>query len=339
MHRDNRVDIPERLADAELTRYRHPAMRIYPILTASLLVTASPLAAALPEPVRAMIDAAIATGDEKKVATVVEIAKATNNADVAEIDALHAAFREQQATLAKDREVAEREAIRNAGMFDLWTGRGEIGGFRSTGNTDTLGLTGAIALDRKGIDWRHKLNTRVDYQRSGGRTTREKVFVAYEPRYDIRDGMFAYGLAQYERDRFQGFDGRYALSGGLGSSLVDTNTLDLSVKAGPALRYTQTTSGRDDLRLAGLLGVDFDWRITDRLKLTQDTNAVTETGGAAVAIIDSRSTTLNLITGLEAKVSERLSTRFSYAVDYDSNPPPGKLNTDTISRFSFVYGF
>ena len=75
------------------------------------------------------------------------------------------------------------------------------------------------------------------------------------------------------------------------------------------------------------------------MKLTQATNAVTETGGAALVFVDSRSTTINLVTGLEAKVSDRLSTRFSYAVDYDSNPPVGKVNTDSISRFSVVYGF
>jgi putative salt-induced outer membrane protein len=48
---------------------------------------------------------------------------------------------------------------------------------------------------------------------------------------------------------------------------------------------------------------------------------------------------VNLATGLEAKVSDRLSTRLSYAVDYNSNPPAGRGDTDTISRFSLVYGF
>ncbi len=308
-------------------------------LSVVLLGIGSPAAASLPDPVRAMIDAAIATGDVKKVDTIIELAKATNPDEVEVIDALQADFRTQQATLAAKRKEEEERKIRSAGLFDRWKGKGEIGGFRSTGNTDTLGLTGAVALDRKGVDWRHKLNVRVDYQRSGGRTTREKYFAAYEPRYDIHDTMFAYGLAQFESDRFQGYDARYALSGGLGAKLVDSPSLDLSIKAGPALRVTESTDGSNDVRLAGLVGLDFDWRITDRLKLTQTTNAVTETGGAAVAIINSRSTTLNLVTGIEAKVSDRLSTRFSYAIDYNSNPPVGKMTTDTISRFSFVYGF
>jgi putative salt-induced outer membrane protein len=305
-----------------------------------LCLLATPAQAALPDAVRAMIAAAVETGDARKVETVIELATATNPSAADEIDALHSAFRDDQVWIAAHKAREKERAVRSAGLFDLWKGRGEIGGNRSTGNTDTLGLSGALSLERKGLKWDHKITLRADYQRSGGRTSREKLFAAYEPRFDIRDGLFAYGLAQYDRDPFQGYDARYAVSGGVGATVVDTKALDLSLKAGPALRVTRGTGGHSDTRLAGLLGLDLDLRITDRLTLTQDTNAVTETGGAAaVLLVDSRSTTVNLVTGLEAKVSDRLSTRFSYAVDYNSNPPAGRVDTDTISRFSLVYGF
>jgi putative salt-induced outer membrane protein len=305
-----------------------------------LCLLATPAHADLPDPVRAMIAAAMKTGDARKVDTVIELAKATNPSESDVLDALHSAFRDDQAKLALRKAREHERAIRSAGLLDLWKGRGEFGANRSTGNTDTFGLSGALSLERKGIDWDHKISVRADYQRSGGRASREKLYAAYEPRYEIRDGMFAYGLAQYDRDPFQGYLARYAISGGVGAKVIDNKQLDVSLKAGPALRVTRGTDGTGDTRLAGLLGLDLDWRITDRLTLTQDTNAVTETGGAAaVLLVDSRSTTVNLITGLEAKVSDRLSTRFSYAVDYNSNPPSGRADTDTISRFSLVYGF
>ena len=44
--------------------------------------------AEIPQPVRALIDAAIATGDAKQVKTVIALAKQTNPADIAELDAI-----------------------------------------------------------------------------------------------------------------------------------------------------------------------------------------------------------------------------------------------------------
>lgn len=323
------------------------------VLSALLLSAALPAAAqaiiepvaepvatpALPAPVRAMLDAAIATGDEGKVRTVAELAAATNPEARGEIEALHAAFRagrEEQRRLAEERRL---EGIRNAGLTENWKGRGEIGGFRSTGNSDITGLSAALDIRRQGIDWSHQLRGRVDYQRSAGVTSREKYFAAYEPRYQVGDDLFAYGLGQFESDRFQGFDQRYALSAGVGYQAVKRPELNLAVKAGPALRRTDFTSGATDTRLAGLLGLDFDWTVADGVKLTQDANLVAETGGAATVIFDSRNTTLALATGLEARITGKLSTRLSYAVDYQSDPPSGKVGTDTLSRVTFVYGF
>ena len=315
-------------------------MRPAPLLLAMGALPFSAAAQAeLPEPVRAMIDAAIATGDEGKVNTVVDLAKQTNPDDVAQIDAMLSAFRSDLAAKREAEAQAKEEAIRNAGLFDNWTGKGELGAFRATGNSPNIGVTAGLSLTRKGIDWSHKLTGRLDYQETNGIVTREQYFAAYEPNLKINDRLFAYALAQYERNRFQGFTGRYAVSGGVGYKIVDEDDIQLSAKAGPAYRVTEFNNGDTESRIAGLIGLDFDWSITDRLKLTHDTNAVTEGGSSATLIVDSSNTSLNFVTGLNAKFSDDLSARVSYAVDYDSNPPPGAVQTDTLSRVTIIYDF
>jgi putative salt-induced outer membrane protein len=316
------------------------AGRIVSIAIAAAFAGAAPPALAeLPEPVRAMIDAAIATGDEAKVRTIADIAKQTNPADTAEIDAILASFNTALAARKKAEEEARIAALREADLFDNWSGRGELGGFRSTGNTSNTGFTAALSLDRQGIKWRHRLTGRADYQRAGGVTTREQYLARYEPNVNVSDNFYVYALAQYEADRFQGFDARYAISGGMGYQAIKGKTVQLSLKAGPAYRVTQFSDGRQEDRIAGLLALDFDWQITDRLKFTQDTNAVAETGGSAIAIIDSRNTSIDLVTGLDAAIAKKLKARFSYAVEYDSNPPPGAVQTDTLSRVTLIYDF
>ena len=312
------------------------------VVAVALLVSVhapAPAHAALPEPVRAMIDAAIATGDESKVRTVIDLARTTNPEDTAELDAMLAAYETVLAEAKVDKAIAKEAAIRSAGVFENWSGKGEFGAFRATGNATDTGITTGLTLDRQGIDWRHKLTARVDFQSSNGVTTREQYLARYEPNVNFSERFYAYALAQYERDRFQGFTGRYAVSGGIGYQALKNDEIQLSVKVGPAYRVTKFVDGRNDSRIAGLIGLDFDWSITERLKLTQDTNAVAETGGSAIAIIDSQNTTLDLITGLNATINSSLSARFSYAVEYNSNPPPGAVGTDTLSRVTLIYDF
>lgn len=309
------------------------------VLAASALCVPQAAQAELPEPVRAMIDAAIATEDENKVRIVADLARATNPTDIGEIDAILATF-DAQVAARKLAEMAEQEEkIRTAGLFENWSGKGEFGAFRATGNSSNTGLTTGLTAEREGIDWRHRLTARADYQRANGVTTREQYLARYEPNYNISERFYIYALAQYERDQFQGFSGRYAVSGGMGFQALKKDYIQLSVKAGPAYRVTEFVDGRTESRIAGLIGLDFDWSITDRLKLTQDTNAVAETGGSAVAIIDSQTTSLDLITGLNATINSSLSARFSYAIEYDSNPPPGAVQTDTLSRVTLIYDF
>ena len=314
------------------------ALRVY--LPALLLTTwTAPAAAELPQPVRAMIDAAIATGDVRTAQTVVGIARQTNPADGAEIDALWDAFVARQNELAAAQQVAREEALRNARFFQNWSGRGQIGAFLSTGNSDNTGVAVALALTRTGIDWEHRLRATADYQRSNGRTSREQYLVAWEPRFQVSKDLFAFGLAQYERDRFQGFSSRYSLSGGLGYKVIDSTAAQLSVKAGPAWRQVDYIDGSGYSSLGALAGLDFAWQLAKPLRLTQNADLVTDAGGSAVTYIDSNNVSINATTGLEAAINSRLTTRLSYTIDYDSNPPPNTVSTDTLSRFTLIYAF
>ena len=306
---------------------------------ALLIFAVQPATAELPEPVREMVEAAIANGKKETVAAVIAIARQTNPDDADELDAIQEAFDKRQQELAAKEAEARQTEILSAGLFERWSGKGQIGAFQSSGNSSNVGVSLALALTREGIDWSHRIKASSDYQRSNGVTSREQYMLSYEPRFQINPQLFAYGLAQYESDRFQGFSSRYSASGGLGYRVIDKSDLQLSVKAGPAWRQTDFVDGRIESKLAALIGMDFDWAITDRISLTQDTNMVADAGGSATAIIDSANTTLNLVTGMEAKISDALTTRLSYTLEYDSNPPAGSVSTDTLTRFTLVYGF
>jgi putative salt-induced outer membrane protein len=296
---------------------------------ALLVGTATPAWAALPPPVRAMIDAALETEKEETVRAVLELARKTNPDSDAEIDAIKLAYEERVRSEGEQREAARIEQVRNAGLLGNWSGKGELGAFRSTGNAANTGITAGLALTREGINWRHNLSGRADYQETEGVVTREQYLAVYELNYKLSERLYAYGLAQYERDRFQGFSARYSVSGGLGYDVLTGPAITLSVKAGPAWRDTQLVDGTSSSNFAGLAAADFNWMLAETISFTQTASALVQ-AGSSTYISDS---------GLSAKVTDKVSVRLSYTVEHDTAPPPGAVQTDTLSRVTLIYDF
>jgi len=286
-------------------------------------------APSLAPPVRKMLKAAMKTEDTEAVATLVKFAIQTNPFDKDEIRAMHREYLDRHAKLLAEKTKAETDRIRAAGVLDLWKGQVEIGAFRSTGNTSNFGFTGGVKLERKGIDWEHMVQLKADYQKDGSTVTREQYFASYQPRYTLNDGLFTYGRLQYERDTLQGYSSRYTASGGLGYRVIAEKTMTLSLEAGPALRRTDFVEDGREFTWSTLTSLDFDWIVNPSIKITQD----------ASAYVGSDNGTFTSLTGLEAGMARGLKAKLSYSIEHETSPPTGSLKTDTISRFSLVYGF
>lgn len=277
---------------------------------------------AIPAPIRAMLEAAIAAGNDGEVTTIVKYAR---TADPASGDAV-ARIAEQW---RDERKNAHDTRIREASAFDLWRGRAELGGYLTTGNSETVGATAAVDLTREGLEWRHKVRLQGDYQRSLGVTTREHYLASYEPNYKIDSRRYIYGAGQFESDRFLGYNQRYSTSIGAGYSVIQNPAMKLDLELGPAYRYTAFTDATTQSSLAARGSLDFAWKFTSGLKLTQ----------VASAYLERYNSTINGTTALAARVVGPLSAQLSYVVQYESAPPVGRRTTDTTSRASLVYTF
>ncbi|EZP71474.1 Membrane protein [Sphingomonas paucimobilis] len=276
----------------------------------------------LPSSVREMLEAAIANGNESEIATVAKIAKQTNPASAEEIQRLVNSW--------KDRTKATHDTIiREARFSELWTGRVEAGGFRSTGSTSEIGLSGNLSLKRTGIQWSHKLSASADYRRANGVTSRERYTASYEPRYEFNSRGFSYGLAQFERDTSIGYDERYTASAGIGYKLILSTPLDLSVDMGPSVRHAKYVSGERETKLGARGSMDLVWRLAPGLTLKQ----------LASGYAESDVYTLNSLTSIETKVATRWSAALSYNVQYESETLLSARDFDTLSRLTLTYDF
>lgn len=296
-------------------------MRIALLPFAALLIAnADP--GTIPAPVKAMLDAAMASGSEAEVATITKYAATAAPDSADEIRKIATDWREAK------RAAADR-TLREAGFLDLMKGRIELGGFVTTGNTQNVGLTAGLDLKREGLQWRHKVRGLAEYQKSAGIVSREHYLAAYEPNYKVDDRLYVYGSAQFESDRYLGYFSRYSASAGAGYSAVKTPALSLDLEIGPALRRTRYTDYVRERELGARGSIDFDWKLSPGVTFSQD----------ASAYLQNINSTVTSRTALAAKLFGPLSAQMSYAVSYESSPPVGRVNTDTTSRASLVYAF
>jgi len=92
-----------------------------------------------------------------------------------------------------------------------------------------------------------------------------------------------------------------------------------------------------------LVGLDLDWKISDNLKFSQDTGGTYASDAqgftSASAVIDSDNISFAATSAFDAKLLGALSARFSYTIEHETNPPVGRIKTDTLSRATLVYDF
>jgi len=292
------------------------------LLLAMPLLLANGEDPAIPPTIRSMLDAAMHSGSEGDVAVIVKYAKAADPASADLVVKLASDWR-------KDRLAKAQQRLREADFLDLVKGRAEVGGYVTTGNTENVGLTAAVELKREAIEWRHKVRLNADYQESLNRVTRERYLAAYEPNWKFDDRAYLYGAAQYERDRFSGFTDRVSLSSGAGYSAIKRPGMKLDVELGPAYRMTRFINKPEESNLAARGSLDLDWKLTRWISVRQNASAYLQDANSTVS---SKSAFL-------ARLIGPLSAQFSYTMQYESTPPPGRQSTDTTSRAALVIDF
>jgi putative salt-induced outer membrane protein len=290
-------------------------------LAAMVLLTAKPAAATpLPPGVAAMI--AAAASDPATLKTVVTVAKKANPTSTAEIDA-------QVASLSAKAEVAKAQRLATQSFYEGWDGKGQIGLYSHTGNTDDGGIAVGVNLDRDGLRWRHIITLLADYQQENGKATKEKYSAGYEGDYKVTKRFYAYGVLYGEQDIFASIQSRFSESLGVGYRFIDRKTMTLGLEAGPAIRQTAYIGAPSldtvDVRLAG----DFSWTFWDNTTFTQ----------TAWTYVEHRNPTLTASTAVTTRLQKGVSARASFDVTHEGDPAPGREKTDTTSRLTLVFSF
>lgn len=292
---------------------------------------------AIPDIAQALLDAAYETGDAAEIEAVTRAVKQVfpDYADAIEDDAA-----DEIAVLAPpEPEAAEDDAAAgeppddpSGGIFAFspWEGKIQAGGSFASGNSDNLALGFALDAARTTGDFTHNITGFYDLAESDGDTTQDRWGVAYQLDYNFSDYTYAFGRLSYEDDAFSGFEYRAFAGAGIGHFFYKTEPFTWKIEGGPGFRYSPI-EGSDEVNqnFAAYAASELDWIIREGVIFGQDVN-VTWT---------SPTTTFQSITSLTTQLTDAIATSISVEYRYETDPPLGRVNSDTIARASLVYGF
>lgn len=284
-------------------------------------VAEAPVEASAVDPLLQMVETAVEKGNDAEMDAIVKFASAQSPDRGKKFQAM--ADNRKKARIA-----AQLAKVRDAPIYELWDGQVELGGFRTTGNTDTAGVSGALRIHRDGLRWRNNATATADYQENQGITSRERYTGALEANYKFSKKGYAVGIVQYENDRFLGYEGRYSASLGLGYRALE-GRMQLDLEAGPAIRHTNYTETETETAIAARGSVDFTWKLSRTVSFDHDLSLYADHVNSSVIGL----------TSLSAKLWGPLSAKFSYNVQFESRPTNERKQLDTTSRAALVYDF
>jgi len=227
-----------------------------------------------------------------------------------------------------------------------WAGTAGAGLILLTGNTNTTTGTAAVTAKRNWADWVLELKGSGVYGRSRPvDRTQDAQTVAAAATSQVRgdrkfgDHLSIYALGGLDTDHVASVEFRGYGEGGLGYVWLDRKEegdRELFLRTDLGLRYAKesrwqyygvaagTSADLEDAELLGpRAGVAFKWQNTKNVIFTEDAEFIPNVQGDARYLVKS-------VTKLATRLASRLTFGVAYTVAFDSNPAPGKVNTDTV---------
>jgi len=283
----------------------------------------------------ALIEAAAKTGDAAQIAAVANAAKEVfpDNADAIEAFAATriAAVAPPDAEPESPPDAAAETAdAPPADKPDGWTGKVAASAALASGNSENMAVGLLLDARREAGRIAHNLDGYVDFGRSNGVQNLKRWGAAYQLDYQFSERAYAYGRLSYDEDQFSGFDYRLFGGGGGGYFIRKSDAFTWKIEGGPGYQYSPIDDTRAiQKEIAIYAGTELDWVIREGLKFEQDVKAVWT----------DPTTTFVSLTGLSAALTEQLAAGVAYEVRYETNPPLGRQNTDTVLRANISVGF
>lgn len=224
------------------------------------------------------------------------------------------------------------DATTPTGFWSLkpWDGKLNAGASSATGNSVNTALSFALDAQREAGRLTHNVQAYLNIGEANDILNQKRWGGAYKLDFAFSESTYAFTRVAYDEDQFSGFDYRLFGGAGAGYFLKKSEPLTWSVEGGPGYRYAPIDDTREiDQEFALYAATIGKWVI--REGLTFDENArVTWTNST---------TTMESTTSLTADLWGSVTTGLSLYYRFETNPPFGRVQTDTVLSATIGYTF
>ena len=211
----------------------------------------------------------------------------------------------------------------------VWTGDAELGYVATTGNTETTTANANLDFTQEQVKWRNNLRLEALNTSEDEVTSAERYLAAWKTDYKVTDLNFLFATAQYEDDRFSGYDYQATAALGYGRTVISNPAHKLNLEIGPGFRHSELETGGSEDEAIVKLAAKYRWVLSETAKFSQD----------LVADVGEESTVTKSISALSAKLNGRLAMKVSYTVKHESEVPAGSDKTNTETSVALAFSF
>ena len=214
-----------------------------------------------------------------------------------------------------------------------WTGRINLGGSQTRGNTETRAFNVDGEVKGRGED--DRVVASADYYResSRGEDTADNARVAMQYDRFLTKKWFLYLQGSAERDDFADLNLRTTIGVGSGYQIFETERTKLSIEGGPTYVHEDLQMAEDRDFISARWAVNFEMHVFDKFaQLFHKNEGLVNLENTSDVLIQSKQ-------GVRIPFRDRFNITAQVNWDHDTEPPPESKKNDTKYILSLGYNW
>ena len=215
------------------------------------------------------------------------------------------------------------------GAEDGWSGSAALGYLATSGNSESTSGNGNFKLGYDSGKWHHGLEAQALGASTDETTTAEAYSLRVKSKYDFTEFDYVFGLVDWNKDRFSGYDQQTSEIVGYGRRLLNTERHVWNAEIGAGARQSTLRDGSDQNEATLRGATDYTWNFSETGAFVQ--TLIVESG--------SDNTYMESISEVKARLVGNIALVASYTIKRNTSVPVGSEKRDTFTALSLEYAF